>query len=107
MNKKIKAKYEARANVIKAMAHPARLLMVDELSRGKRSVQELTDLVGSDMSTVSKHLSILKNVGIVSDERAGTTIFYRLKMPCILGFFGCVETVLKASAKEKMNLIKL
>jgi len=107
MDRKIKAKYEARAFVIKAMAHPARLLMVDKLSRKKRSVRELTDLVGSDMSTVSKHLSILKNAGIVSDERAGAKVFYRLKMPCILSFFGCVETVLKENAKEQMNLIKL
>ena len=103
----MKSKYEARAKVIKAMAHPARLMIVDELSRKKKSVRELTDLVGSDMSTVSKHLSVLKNAGIVSDERAGTTIFYHLKMPCILGFFGCVETVLKESARETMKLIKL
>ena len=107
MNKKNRAKYEARANIIQAMAHPSRLLMVDVLSHGKRNVRELTDMVGSDMSTVSKHLAILKNVGIVADEKVGSQVFYRLMMPCILSFFGCVETVLKESAREKMKLINL
>ncbi len=89
--------FEARAKVMKAMAHPSRLMMIDELSRGERCVCDLQVLIGHDMSTVSKHLTVLKKAGIVEDERRGKQVFYRLKVPCILNFFHCVESVVAAN----------
>ncbi len=89
--------FEERAKIMKAMAHPSRLMMVDELSRGERCVCDLQELVGHDMSTVSKHLTVLKKAGIVADERRGKNIYYRLKVPCILNFFQCVESVIAAN----------
>jgi len=80
-----------QARVMKALAHPSRLLMVDELSRGERCVCELTELVGADISTVSKHLSVLKDVGIVDCDKRGVQVFYRLRLPCVLDFFDCLE----------------
>ena len=94
---------EARARVMKALAHPTRLFIVDELSRGERCVCELTDGIGADMSTVSKHLSVLKGAGIVSDDRRGVQVFYRLRVPCILNFFGCVEAVLEEVGRESAS----
>ena len=91
------AEFEQRAQVLKAMAHPSRLMMIDELSRGERCVCDLTSLVGADMSTVSKHLAVLKRAGIVQDDKRGQQVFYRLKVPCVLGFFRCVESVLQAN----------
>ncbi|OGK08148.1 MAG: transcriptional regulator [Candidatus Riflebacteria bacterium RBG_13_59_9] len=104
MDPKIKARYESRARIIKAMSHPTRLFMVDELSKGERCVCELTEMVGDDISTISKHLSILKSVGIVSDEKRGTQVFYSLRAPCVLNFFSCVESVLKTNAREQAAL---
>lgn len=92
-----KQQFAERATVMKAMAHPSRLMMIDELSRGERCVCDLQTLVGHDMSTVSKHLAVLKKAGIVFDERRGKQIYYRLKVPCILNFFHCVESVLEAN----------
>ena len=94
---------EARARVMKALAHPTRLFMVDELSRGERCVCELTDMVGADVSTVSKHLAVLKRAGIVIDERRGQQVFYRLRVPCILNFFGCVEAVLEEADRCRLE----
>lgn len=102
MNAQQRARYEVRARIVKALAHPSRLFIVDELARGERCVCELTEMVGADVSTVSKHLSVLKNAGIVTDERRGTQIFYSLKVPCILNFFGCVKAVVEANAKEQL-----
>ena len=57
---------------MKALAHPSRLFIVDELSRsGERCVCELTEMVGADMSTVSRHLAMLKGAGIIEDEKRG------------------------------------
>jgi len=102
MDAKQRARYQLRARIIKALAHPSRLFIVDELARGERCVCELTEMVGADISTVSKHLSVLKNAGIVADERRSTQVFYSLKVPCLLNFFGCVEAVVEATAKEQL-----
>ena len=106
MEAKIKARYEIRARIIKAMSHPTRLFMVDELSKGERCVCELTEMVGDDISTISKHLSILKNAGIVTDDKRGTKVFYTLRVSCVLNFFSCVESVLKTQADEKAALTR-
>jgi len=92
--------YEARAKVIKALAHPSRLFIVEELQKEERCVCDLTDMIGADMSTVSKHLAVLKQAGIVVDDKRGNQVFYRLRVPCILNFFGCVESVLESQAQE-------
>ena len=97
----VKRHLECRAKVMKALAHPSRLFIVDELSRGERCVCELTEMIGADVSTVSKHLAVLREAGLVLDERRGVQIFYRLRVPCILNFFGCVEAVLEETARER------
>jgi len=99
MDKKTKAKFEARAKIIKALAHPTRLFIVEQLSKHEKCVCELRDMIDADISTVSKHLSVLKQAGIVDDEKRGLQVWYHLRVPCILNFFGCVENVLKANAK--------
>jgi DNA-binding transcriptional ArsR family regulator len=106
MNAKTQARYEARARIIKAMAHPARLLILDELSRNaERCVCELTEMVGSDMSTVSRHLAVLKGAGLVEDEKRGQMVFYRLRVKCVLSFFDCIESVLACNAKSQQELL--
>jgi len=87
------AGYKAQARIMKALAHPTRLFIVDELSRGERCVCELTDMIGVEMPTVSRHLSQLKSAGIVDDDKRGAQVFYRLRVPCVLNFFQCVEAV--------------
>ncbi|MBN1867536.1 winged helix-turn-helix transcriptional regulator [Candidatus Sumerlaeota bacterium] len=105
MNPKIK-KLEPRARIVKAMAHPTRLFLVDELSKGERCVCELTEMVGDDISTVSKHLAVLKNAGIVSDDKRGAQVFYSLRVPCVLNFFSCVESVLQTNAMERALAVR-
>jgi len=106
LDKKMYAYYDARAKVIKAMAHPIRLFIVDELSQNEKCVCELTRMIGLDMSTVSKHLSVLKNAGIVQDEKRGLKVYYKLRMPCVLNFFNCVDTVIKDLVREQLELVK-
>lgn len=102
MDAKAKAKYETRARIIKAMAHPTRLFIVDELAKnGERCVCELTEMVGVDMSTVSRHLAVLKGEGIVEDDKRGMQVYYRLRVRCVLNFFECVESVLKCGGTEQ------
>ncbi len=106
MNHSLKVRYEARAKIIKAMAHPSRLLIIEELNKGECCVGELTDMIGADASTVSKHLSILKNAGLVSDDKRGNSIFYTLRAPCILQFIGCVEDVISSNVREQKAILR-
>jgi ArsR family transcriptional regulator len=106
MDRKARAKFEARARIVKALAHPSRLFIVDELSRHERCVAELTEMVGADMSTVSKHLSILKAAGILRDERRGAQVIYHLRVPCVLKFFDCVGEVMESVAEEEWKAIR-
>jgi DNA-binding transcriptional ArsR family regulator len=106
LDNKTKARFEARARILRAIAHPTRLFIVHELSQTQKCVRELTEMVGADISTVSKHLTVLRNAGIVQDEKRGSQIFYKLKMPCVLNFLSCVESVIEASAREQLGLVK-
>jgi DNA-binding transcriptional ArsR family regulator len=93
--------YEARARLAKALAHPSRLLILDALEVEETCVCDLTRLVGSDQSTVSKHLAVLKNAGIVEDRRDGSMIFYRLRIRCLAGFLGCLDSLLEENLKAR------
>ena len=97
-----KIKFQIRAEILKAMAHPTRLFIMTELEQRKRSVNELREMIGDDVSTVSKHLSVLKKAGILKDEKVGTQVFYSLKRPCIMNFMECVETLIKENAVEAL-----
>ena len=83
----------SKAKVFKALGHPARLFMVEELAKGECCVCNLVKLVKADFSTVSKHLAVLKEAGIVKDDKRGKMVFYRLKVPCLLRFVDCIEAV--------------
>lgn len=106
MNEEQKEIYEARARIIKALAHPARLLIVDELAKQPLCVCDIRDRVGSDLSTVSKHLSVLKNAGVVADEKRGVQVFYSLRCPCVTAFFTCAESVLQINAREHARVAR-
>lgn len=99
--------YEARARIAKALAHPSRLLILDALAEKEACVCELTELVGADQSTVSKHLAVLKQAGIIEDRKEGVMTFYRLKIKCLKGFWQCVESVLKQNLKEQEAVCQL
>jgi len=96
-------RYESRAAVMKALAHPSRLFIVDQLAEGPRCVCDLTEMIGADVSTVSRHLSVLKHAGIVEDQKRGTQVFYSLRVPCVLNWYACVEGVLRDRASRQQQ----
>ncbi len=95
-------RFHRHARVFKALGHGTRLFMVRELGRGERCVQDLQQLVGSDISTISKHLSVLREAGLVRDDRRGNQVFYSLSAPCVLEFMTCVEGVADGGAPQAL-----
>ena len=91
--------------VFKSLGHPARLTMVELLSEEEHCVCDLVEAVGLGWSTVSRHLSVLREAGVVADEKRGLQVWYNLRVPCILKFFGCVEDVLRANVKQARKVV--
>ncbi len=92
---------EIRAKIIKAMGHPVRLMMIEFLKKEQRSFSDVFDLFKLDKSTVSKHLLVLKEAGIVSSTRSGTDMIYKLEVPCVTDFFSCVTAVIDSNVKKQ------
>jgi len=90
---------KARSEVFKALSHPSRLAIVDMLAGGELCVCELNENIDADMSTVSRHLAVLRNVGILSSEKRGNQVFYNLECPCITTFYSCVESVISGKGR--------
>jgi ArsR family transcriptional regulator len=92
---------EIRAKIIKAMAHPTRLMVIEFLKKSDRSFSEIFDLFQLDKSTVSKHLLVLKEAGIVSSKKKGADMVYKLVVPCVTDFFSCVTAVIESNIKKQ------
>jgi len=105
MTDREKALYQAKADVLKALSHPTRLWMAEQLAGGERCVCEFVEAVDADFSTVSKHLSVLKQAGIVDVEKRGKKVFYSLRVPCVLQFMHCVEEVIQTNIKNQAKML--
>jgi len=79
-----------RAAIFKALGHPARLRIVEELLGGECCVCDLVEISSGGWSTVSRHLSVLKAAGIVEDDKRGLHVHYRLALPCVGTFLDCL-----------------
>jgi len=101
-----KQRSKARAKILKALAHPSRIFIVEKLYKKSYCVCELSKMIGIDASTTSKHLSILKNAGIVDYKKQGTTVYYSLFCECIMQFIGCIETVIKQNLERDFAYLK-
>ena len=105
MDDKTKARMEARTRILKALAHPSRLFMVDQLAVEEKCVCVLAEMLAIDMSTASKHLTLLKHAGIVQDEKRGSMVFYKLRVPKVMDCIDWVESIIKSTAQEQLNLM--
>lgn len=95
--------FERKAEILRAMASAARLAIVSRLSGGDCSVGELTGVVGLDISTVSRHLLVLRNAGIVASRRLGNMMMYSLRTPCVLEMLDCVQGVQEHGVKDSAS----
>lgn len=101
-----KQPYLAKAAILKALAHPTRLWIVDQLAHGEKCVCEFVEQIDSDTSTISKHLSVLKTAGIIASEKRGKWVYYNLKTPCVLHFSDCIESVLNKQLQDSIHSLK-
>lgn len=92
---------EMRADILKAMAHPVRLMIVDLLAEKDAGFAEIHNLFQYDKSTVSKHLTVLRKAGIISTVKHANESIFHLEVACVNAFFTCSTAVIQH------NIIKL
>lgn len=96
----LKAHAHDRSLVVKAMAHRTRLLVMETLMHGERCVNELTEMAGCDITTLSKHLAVMKRAGLLSCEKRGLNVYYRIACPCFGEFFRCIDLITDTRQKQ-------
>jgi ArsR family transcriptional regulator len=89
-----------RADIMKALANPVRVLVIHALQQGEKCVSDLNKMVKLNQSNMSRHLTVLKKAGILSDRRDGMRVYYRLQLPGILNAFECTSDVVKSVARQ-------
>jgi len=83
---------QEEAEVFKALGHPTRLWIVKQLADGQEHcVCEFVDAIGVQFATISQHLAILRQAGILESDKRGQSVFYRLRCPCILDVVTCIQ----------------
>jgi DNA-binding transcriptional ArsR family regulator len=97
--------FENQAQVLKALGQPTRLQILDLLKDGERCVCEIFPAINQEQANVSKHLSILKQAGILESRKDGLRVLYRLKNQEILGLIQGVSLLLKKQVKEQRELM--
>lgn len=98
--------FEKQAEVVKSIAHPLRIAVIDFLKDGEQCVCDIADFIGAERSNVSRHLSVMVNSGVLDSRKDGLKMIYRLKTPCVLNFISCVTEVLAEQLRGDLQLLK-
>ena len=93
INQEQQSLFELQAEVIKAVAHPVRIAIVDFLKDREQCVCDIVTHVGAQRSNVSRHLAVMVNAGVLSFRKEGLKVIYKLETCCMLEFLECVAKV--------------
>ncbi|OGF50250.1 MAG: hypothetical protein A2231_04760 [Candidatus Firestonebacteria bacterium RIFOXYA2_FULL_40_8] len=99
-------KYQLQAEILKALAHPVRIKIVEFLAGGEQCVCKIVPVAGGERTGVSKHLGILTKAGILSARKKGLFVYYSLKTGCVCNFLSCCENVIAEQFKENKAINK-
>jgi len=99
------AEAKAKADVLKALGNPVRLLVVEALRDAERSVQDLNQLVPVHQTTLSRHLDKLKKAGIVTERRLGPRVLYSLAAPVALRALGLAQEIVKSDHARRQRAV--
>ena len=80
-----------KAKIFKALSNPMRLEIVEMLLDGEKCVCEITEKLSYEQPHISKGLKVLKNAGIIKDNKIGLNVYYSIKLACIKRFIECLN----------------
>jgi len=97
---------QIRANILKALAHPTRIKILEMLREGEKCVCEMLPFLNLEQPNVSQHLSILRNSGIVEAKKRGPSVFYRLKNEKLAQILALLDQIILEELKENQKILK-
>lgn len=97
--------YEIKADLFKALAHPARVRILEVLADGERSVGGLQPLVGIESSHLSQQLGILRRAGLVSGRKDGASVIYAIRDPELVELLAVAKRLLISSLTRSEGLL--
>ena len=106
MDEQAKRLYELKAEVMHALGHPIRLMIIDCLQGQELDVGELAERVSVERSNVSRHLAVLLKAGVVQNRKEGLHVMYGLRTSCVLGFMSCLTQVLRERIVDSAALLE-
>ena len=98
--------YKLKTNIIKALANPTRLMIIDYLRDGEKCVCEIVEQLNEEQSNISKSLGILKSNGLIKDRKEGLNVYYRLNLCCINEFFCCLDNIITENLNQQKELVE-
>jgi ArsR family transcriptional regulator len=96
---------EVKAELFRALAHPARIRALEVLADGERSVGDLQPLVGIESSHLSQQLAVLRRAGVVTTRREGTSVIYAVRDPAVVDLLAAAKRFLIISLSESRELL--
>jgi ArsR family transcriptional regulator len=79
------------AEVLKAVAHPVRIAIVEALEKDELCVGDIVEAVGGKQAIISQQLTLMKDKGVLACRRAGTNVFYRIQNPNVIKLLHCIH----------------
>jgi len=98
--------YRRKARIAGAVAHPIRMAIVDFLKDGEQCVCDIAEYVGAQRPNVSRHLAVMRNVGVLAHRKDGLKMLYSLRTPCIVDFMSCVTAALREQFEADAAVLK-
>lgn len=99
--------YEKKAVILKALAQPTRLRILEMLKKGERCVCEMYPGLGQEQPNISKHLNMMKQAGILDSRKEGLRVIYWIKNPEVLDILRHAEEILRKEAEENHKAIQV
>ena len=96
---------EVKAELFKALGHPARVRALEVLSERERTVGELQTVIGIESSHLSQQLAVLRRAGLVVTRKEGSSVVYGLKDPLVAELLAVAKRLLLASLTETRDLL--
>ncbi len=101
MNYNLNKQYSKETEIFKALSHPTRMFILHIVQKERLTVTELAEKSGIDISTMSKHLDILKRCKIIIGDKFKNNVYYKVNIPCIFNFLDCAKNITSCSLNCK------
>jgi DNA-binding transcriptional ArsR family regulator len=98
--------FKVKADLLRSLAHPSRLAILEYLKEKEASVGEMVTRLGIQQSSLSKHLSVLKQTGILNSRQEKVTVFYSVRDKDIFLVLRTISEILMKKFREGGNVLK-